>query len=95
MERIALTYEQIKQHNLTPNPTKPKDPRSTGYITTYGHKCWELDALPPDELQRLIETTILSYIDQTKWDLREKELDEKRSLIQDRVDDFFSNIKGD
>lgn len=94
VKRIGLTYEQVQQYKLSPNPTKNADPRSKEYVEQYGNECWELDALPPDVLQQLVEDNIQEYIDQDKWDEREQEIEDNQELIQDKVDEFFKNING-
>ena len=42
-QRVALTPEQIDEHDLIPQPTKSADTRSWGYSADGS---WELDALP-------------------------------------------------
>jgi len=60
---IALTKTQINKYNLPPNPTKKADPRSTKYIEEHGQTCWEVDALRPDILEDIIDTSIKKLID--------------------------------
>lgn len=56
--KIALTMEQVKLHKPPPNPAKVTDPRAAGYIAKYGNKSWEVDALPPPVLARIIDAEI-------------------------------------
>lgn len=65
---IALTMEQIKKFNPPPNPAKITDPRAKWYIEKYGEISWELDALPPSEINRVLEDEILSLIDYEKYE---------------------------
>jgi len=78
---VALTHDQVTAFDLAPNPTKRADPRAAAYIAQFGDECWELDALPPDELNRLLEEAIHREID---WDLWNVELakirDDRESL---------------
>lgn len=60
---VALTMDQINEFNPPPNPAKISDPRAKWYIEKYGNVSWELDALPPKELIRLAEKSVLDYID--------------------------------
>ena len=60
---IALTHKQIEEYNPPPNPTKIKDPRANDYISKYGSTCWEVDALTPQTLNKLVTTTIEKNID--------------------------------
>lgn len=67
-QRIALNMDQIDQYNPPPNPAKLSDGRSTKYIETYGSDSWELDALSPSVIADLIETNVLLYRDDQKWE---------------------------
>ena len=67
VERIALNYDQVLEHNPPPDPAKQSDSRYTTYIQQYGSECWELDALDPVTLNNLIEKAVLTYIDTDAW----------------------------
>lgn len=66
--RIGLTSGQIKQYSPPPNPAKLKDPRAKWYIQQYGKTSWEVDALDPIVLQKLIQDSILQYLDLAKYE---------------------------
>jgi len=53
-ERIALNYDQVEQFRPPPNPAKLTDPRAKEYIAEHGDVSWELDALEPAYLEKLI-----------------------------------------
>jgi hypothetical protein len=63
VEKIALTMEQVKKHKPPPNPAKITDPRAKAYIAKFGEHSWEVDALPPDVLRKLIEAKLDDAID--------------------------------
>lgn len=65
--RIALTMDQIEEHNPPPNPAKITDSRFNGYVAEYGMESWELDALEPQALAGLIEEHILGLRDDDDW----------------------------
>jgi len=67
--RIALTDKQVKRLNLPSVKVNRKDPRSPKYITEYGNRAWELDAMNPNDLQSLVRDTIKEYVD---FDLQQK-----------------------
>ena len=77
VERVGLNHNQVQYYELPPNPTKTADPRAEGYAAEYGNECWELDAIDPDELQRLVSQSIIEHIDTKIWgrtiDEQEKE----------------------
>ena len=66
MLRRALTEDDIS--SLPPNPTKASDSRAPKYVAKYGNQCWELDALPPDQLRARVLNSITELIDLSKWD---------------------------
>lgn len=82
VKRIALTFDQVQEYRLIPNPTKMADPRSDGYTNLYGDECWELDAIEPDKLMRITEEAVSSEVeDWGAWEeLKEQERAEKTKL---------------
>jgi hypothetical protein len=80
---VALTWEQIKKYNPPPNPAKLTDPRAGKYIAKYGSTTWEVDALKPDVMIRIVDNAILKYIDVDKYNaVIEREDEEKQKLIE-------------
>jgi hypothetical protein len=81
VKKIALTMEQIKKYNPPPNPTKISDSRAAAYIEKYGDSSWEVDALPPKVLNKLITSAFEEVIDQEKMnEIIETEEEDKRRL---------------
>jgi hypothetical protein len=74
---IALTMEQIRKFNPPPNPAKITDSRAAEYIARHGRTSWELDALPPEVLNKLLTDSIEELIDLEEFekmvDLEKKE----------------------
>jgi len=62
VDAIALTTEQVRRFNPPPNPAKITDSRAAAYIAEFGNQSWELDALPPRELNRIVEQGITRNI---------------------------------
>jgi len=90
-KRIALNMDQIQQYNPPPNPTKVTDSRSCGYISEFGIECWELDALRPEIIDKLISDNVTHYIDYYEFNkMVEKERMARRVL--ERVSDNWDNI---
>ncbi len=82
VERIALNMDQIKEHDLPPNPAKMTDPRSAAYVEKFGRDSWELDALDPDVLAGLVEESILEYLDVPKYEKMVKlEKEDRERLV--------------
>lgn len=100
--RIALTMEQVKEYQLTPNFAKISDTRAAKYIARYGNDTWELDALPPDVLTKIIEDEINGLIDWDIWKEREEEINKIRGSIRKKmepvsklIDELEANNKGE
>jgi len=64
--RIALNMNQVEQYGPPPNPAKITDSRAVNYIARHGDHSWELDALEPSVISKLIKDSIEKLID---WDL--------------------------
>ena len=84
VQRIALTHQQVQEYNLTPNPTKTADPRATGYTEEFGNQCWELDAIEPNELQRLVLESIKSHIDADIWNQTLEQQTQERQELEEQ-----------
>lgn len=74
VKRIGLSMDQIVQMSLPPNPAKMTDPRAKGYINEFGNKSWEVDAIRPVELIRIVQEEVESLID---MDLYQQKIDEE------------------
>ena len=86
VRRIALTMEQIEEQNPPPNPAKMTDSRYAGYVSEYGDKSWELDALEPQFISNLIRNEIEKERDQDLWDEAIKEQEAEREQIADVIE---------
>ena len=82
VRRIALNMDQIEEHQPPPNPAKLTDSRATGYIREYGRSSWELDALEPTLLDRLIEEEIWTCRDLDLWDAATQSMEQERRLLR-------------
>lgn len=74
-ERKALTTEQIQEYDLPSVKVNRRDPRAKEYIPAYGTQGWELDALPPDVLQQMVQDAIREHVD---FDLEQKREEERK-----------------
>lgn len=86
VRRIALNFDQVQQYNPPPNPAKLTDSRAADYIAQHGRSSWELDALEPRVLQRLIKGTIDEYKDPDAWAEREAVLEAHKGQLRDVID---------
>ena len=88
IQRIALTMDQIKKYEPPPNPTKMSDPRSGQYREIYGDQSWELDALDPKKLVRLLETNIKKHLDMKKYNEIIRQEEEEKTKLADAASDM-------
>lgn len=91
IERLALNMDQVRTHNPPPNPAKMTDSRFDGYATQYGNKSWELDALEPKVISKLIEGHIIEQIDPDQW----AEDEERESRMRDRLNNLADTMDFD
>jgi hypothetical protein len=75
VERLAVNREQIERWNLPTRPTKTSDTRASRFKQVYGTDSVELDAIPPDELRRLVRGAIDSHME--PWRLEQFRMVEK------------------
>ncbi len=83
-ERIALNMDQIQAMSPPPNPAKITDSRAAAYISKYGSDSWELDAIPPQDLNTIILGAIDGYIDDCDAfdDAQEEEEDQRERILE-------------
>lgn len=100
LRRIALNMDQVEQYQPPENPAKVTDSRAVDYISRFGESSWELDALEPQVLDKLIGDEIQTLIDQDIWDETEAEEEEGRKVLRqlhdrwDEVSEFLTGLEG-
>jgi hypothetical protein len=66
--RIALLREYLDDLPSFSASDKKKDPRYSWFVNNYGSRCWELDAMDPNDLRDLVGAAIQGTIEQQAWD---------------------------
>jgi hypothetical protein len=66
-ERAALLMRQIEEMGLPENPAKITDSRAAKYIEKHGASSWELDAVPPETLTKLVDDWADPFRDDGQW----------------------------
>jgi hypothetical protein len=93
LTRLALNTDQIEKYELPPQPGKQSDPRFKGYLEKHRTtEVWELDALQPDVIVKIIEDGIRQVMHE---DIRQPyiaQAAEGRELLQ-AVSDNWPSIK--
>lgn len=97
VHRIALNMNQIEELNPPPNPAKLTDSRVGNYIALYGRHSWELDALEPSYIDRIITEKIRELVDADLMAARQQQEREERNEVQDfgrAVSDNYDDVRG-
>jgi hypothetical protein len=68
LRRIALTGNQLVGLPSFPASDKRKDPRYQWFVRNFGHHCWELDAMDPNDLRTCVEREINKLIEPEAWE---------------------------
>lgn len=82
VDRVALNMTQIRLLGAPPSPAKVSDSRGKRYVEIYGRDSWELDALEPQDIVRIVETATQEYLDADKF--RERQTLEQEQISQMR-----------
>ena len=67
VHRIALTREQVTDLPSFPATNKRADPRYKWFSANHGTRCWELDAMDPNDLRESVEQAIIDLIEPVAW----------------------------
>lgn len=96
VRRLALNMDQIQEYAPPPNAAKMTDPRAPEYIKVHGEASWELDALKPQIIAKLVEDAIRPLIDFDIWDAAKKEQNEQRKILgklPNHVDEILDFVR--
>ncbi|GAH51702.1 unnamed protein product, partial [marine sediment metagenome] len=77
---------------LPPMPAKTSDPRFWAFAQSHGENAVELDAIPPDEFERIVRDAIRSLIDPTTWDAELNQANQEREAIQTQIDELIDKL---
>ena len=70
---------------LVPIADKVNDPRSKWFVASYGKRCWELDAMDPNDLRDCVEQEIRELIEPVAWErcevVNKPEQDSLRTIL--------------
>jgi hypothetical protein len=68
LERIALARAHVRGLPSFPATDKRKDPRYKWFCANHGDRCWELDAMDPNDLRACVEREIKKLIEPVAWE---------------------------
>ncbi|MFJ8133362.1 hypothetical protein [Streptomyces hydrogenans] len=86
VERVLLTDAQVREYRLPPAEGKRSDPRWPAFARRYGFDIdrpvqWEVEALEPDELKRLVLEAVAAYTDREVFAEVVAEEEQQRRLL--------------
>jgi hypothetical protein len=81
VHRVALNMDQIRALQPPENPAKLTDSRSGAYVKKFGYSSWELDAIEPTQLVKLVEDTITSLLFPATFESRRVEQIQGRAAL--------------
>ena len=96
--RCGLNPNQTVNLNASPVPLKGKEKQKKHFIEHYGDKAYELDAVQPDELQRLVHNSLAKFTDMEVLKMEKKagEKDrEKFDDLQEYVEEYARELAVD
>ncbi|MBA7549816.1 hypothetical protein ES705_42313 [subsurface metagenome] len=93
LEKIALTSDQVSSLGLPPMPAKKSDPRYERFAASYGDQAVELDALPPDELERIVSAAIEDLIDRHAWNAEIEKAKQEREEARRRIEEMLDQLE--
>lgn len=91
VRKVALTMDQIQEHQPPPNPAKTTDSRFINYQALHGDESWEVDALPPDVLETLIREAFADLHDAKMM----AEVIEREDADRERLRETVRELVGD
>lgn len=86
VRKLALTMEQVEEYDPPPNPAKMTDPRAAEYVDKHGATSWEVDALGPDVLDRLIRDSFEEVIAEGRMNAVKAREEEDKKLLRKAVE---------
>lgn len=87
VKRIALSLDQINEHQLPPMPAKKSDARYAKFVAdTGGADAVELDALEPPVLKQIVKAALMGAIDFDAWNKRIQEIKEGKRELKKRLE---------
>jgi hypothetical protein len=97
--QVALKKSQVEAMNLPPEmKAKPGSSRYTRFVEQNGENTFELEAVPPDRMQRILRDTIDSVLDLDAFNA-EVELERKDAKVlaalRDQMKDLLDRVKLD
>ena len=87
LQRIALTKMQTARLPSFPATDKIKDSRYRWFVKNHGKRCWEIDAMDPNDLRRIVRQHINRFIeDEEAWKRCETVYEAEQASLKEFAD---------
>jgi hypothetical protein len=94
LKRVALRPSQLNGLPWFPASDKKGDTRYPWFVRNYGDRCWELDALDPNDLRARVDAAIRAEIEPIAWNrcvvVEKAERESLRTILDSWKDDAES-----
>jgi len=85
LKKLALTQEQVRDYRLPPMPAKKSNPRFKSFAQSYEDRAVELDALPPEQLGKIIVQEIENHIDAEAWNKGVEKIKKEKKKVRELI----------
>jgi hypothetical protein len=86
LRRLALRREHCNGLPPFPASDKKSDRRYKWFVSHYGKRCWELDAMDPRDLRAMVEAAIREQIEWETWNRWKRVQDEEIESLKTVLD---------
>jgi len=95
VRRVALTQDQLDSLTSFSVYDNHRDPRYVWFRENYGIRCWEVDALDPNDLRSCVEAHIQTCIkDRDAWERCEGVNKAERESLHDVLNSWGQSLTG-
>ncbi len=91
LTRIALRREHVSGLPSFAATDKRNDPRYKWFRDNYGDRCWELDAMDPNDLRDSVWAAIESLIEPEAWERCEKVNEAEQESLQNVIGQWIAS----
>jgi hypothetical protein len=88
IDRLALNMDQVQVLQPPENPAKTTDTRFKAYMADFGSSSWELDAVDPIDLARILTDAVEAIRDEDLWEVAVRKESRMRAELHQMAMDY-------